>query len=404
MEHEETNVLRTGAVLSARESLARNEIVRLLVAGNFHLGARLLEWGASSLGRGEELRRAWREAIDAALDRGSGIDAVVLAGDLFDRPQPEEQDLKMVLADLLRLHEAGRPVFILPGIHDGVYTPRCVYLTHDLPGSVSVVTGTDPHCLSVPVSGSRIHLYSKAPSPNRAGGRFLPETGKVAGEGIHIGLFYAGTEPETGDSAWPVPVLDQAEIASSQLDLVLLGGPHNFLEARWGAVPVVAPGTPVGLRPGEFGDRYRVVVVVEGGGVEVDRTVRDVPSVIERMVDVEAIRDPRALLDHLRPDAVPGSMVSVVLGGEVEEEWDSREVEGILAELPAVIRVENRTVQRAPRRAVVGSDAAGISQAFARRIEELISGNADPAERRVLEIALGEGLRELGRMGSPHVD
>jgi len=85
--------------------------VRLLHTGDWHIGRSIR--GRS---RSEEFADALREVVGIAGQEN--VDAVLLAGDVYDHrsPTPEADDL--VFEALLRLHEAGIPVVAIAGNHD----------------------------------------------------------------------------------------------------------------------------------------------------------------------------------------------------------------------------------------------------------------------------------------------
>jgi DNA repair protein SbcD/Mre11 len=85
--------------------------VRILHTGDWHIGRSIR--GRS---RSEEFADGLREVVGIAGQEN--VDAVLLAGDVYDHrsPTPEADDL--VFEALLRLHEAGIPVVAIAGNHD----------------------------------------------------------------------------------------------------------------------------------------------------------------------------------------------------------------------------------------------------------------------------------------------
>lgn len=85
--------------------------MRLLHTSDWHLGRTL---------HGFSLREAQESAVDAvvalAIDRD--VDAVVVAGDVFDRAVPPVESLRLLNAALTSLNEAGITVILTAGNHD----------------------------------------------------------------------------------------------------------------------------------------------------------------------------------------------------------------------------------------------------------------------------------------------
>jgi exonuclease SbcD len=85
--------------------------MRLLHTGDWHVGKTLR--GRS---RAEEFADALREVVGIA--RQEGVDAVLVAGDLYEHRSPVPEADAAVFEALVRLHEAGIPVVVIPGNHD----------------------------------------------------------------------------------------------------------------------------------------------------------------------------------------------------------------------------------------------------------------------------------------------
>ena len=70
------------------------------------------EWGASAQDRRNKIFAALEEAAESALE--GKVDAVLIGGDLFDRPDPEEGVAQQALHLLASAAEAV-PVVAVPG-------------------------------------------------------------------------------------------------------------------------------------------------------------------------------------------------------------------------------------------------------------------------------------------------
>jgi exonuclease SbcD len=85
--------------------------VRLLHTGDWHVGRSIR--GRS---RAEEFGDALREVVGIATQEN--VDAVLIAGDLYDHRSPTPEADNLVFEALVRLFEAGIPVVAIPGNHD----------------------------------------------------------------------------------------------------------------------------------------------------------------------------------------------------------------------------------------------------------------------------------------------
>jgi exonuclease SbcD len=122
--------------------------MRLLHTGDWHVGKALR--GRS---RAEEFADALREVVGIA--RQEGVDAVLVAGDIYDHRAPAPEADAAVFEALVRLHEAGIPVVVIPGNHDSAV--RLEALAKLLrPIGVTVVPRVVP-----PGEGGMVELWSR---------------------------------------------------------------------------------------------------------------------------------------------------------------------------------------------------------------------------------------------------
>jgi DNA repair exonuclease SbcCD nuclease subunit len=187
-------------------------------------------------GTGGREERAFERAVDAAIDRD--VDAVVIAGDLFDHARVADDLLEGTAAQLNRLE---RPVVLLTGNHDVLdetsvhhrfrVTERCanVVLLDDLAGSTVEVDGTD-----IVVWGKAMaeHVPAFRPIagvPDRPDGRWSV----VAAHGLY---FARAVDPHRASP------IRRDELDAVDWDYVALGHCHRFEEVRTGASPVIYPG------------------------------------------------------------------------------------------------------------------------------------------------------------------
>lgn len=367
--------------------------MRLLLLADLHLGARLLEWGDHAARRTEEIHRAWREAVTTAID--GRVQAVLVAGDLFDRPDPEPAEHELVTEGLGRWKEAGIAAIFLPGIYDGLYSLRSLYRPGRLPDWTTVIHWAEPRRVDVPLGEETLHLHARALTAGREETPLWTETSREAAPGVHVGLGHAVLEAESGPAAWPLPVLDGETVAGSGLDLLVLGGGHQFSRTRLGDTTVVVPGSPVGLRPGEWGARSWTVAEVGPDGVRLDRIERRVPPVARATVDLdaEAIRTPRALASRLEAGRGDAAMISVRLVGGASRNWDPAELDEAIRRLPFAVHWN----QADP----VPDDRDELHDLFAGALE---SRGAQAGGEDILEQARRYGLGQLAGVRHNHVD
>jgi DNA repair exonuclease SbcCD nuclease subunit len=278
-----------GGVRPDRTQLRERIVVRLLLLADLHLGARLLAWKERAEELHAEIERSWVEAVDLALSSAAKVEAVLIAGDLFDRPVPQDSHLELVQGGLERLGDADIPTVLLPGTHDGLYSPSSVYRTACWPSNVTLVTERAGTRVSLLRGDTALHIHTQAPVP---GEEIVPLAAIDREEhpGVHIGLFHALLEDSPYPMAWHPAILNAAAVEEAKLDLIVLGGPHEAQEALWEDCPLVTPGAPVGLRPGNRGEPCWTIAEVGETGARVERCPRRVVSLHEAPSEQPVLR------------------------------------------------------------------------------------------------------------------
>ena len=78
--------------------------------------------------RGDEIIAGYRQGLAPAL-RGE-VDLVIHAGDLFDRPRPNQAALAAAVSPLFEIACRGVPVVVVPGNHEGCILPDSLLFSH----------------------------------------------------------------------------------------------------------------------------------------------------------------------------------------------------------------------------------------------------------------------------------
>ena len=100
--------------------------MRFLHLSDLHIGRRL---------NGFSLLEDQAHVLDQAIHMAQNADAVLLAGDLYDKAQPSAEAIRMVSDFLVRFSRMGKPVFAISGNHD---SPEQVAYCRELLGECGV--------------------------------------------------------------------------------------------------------------------------------------------------------------------------------------------------------------------------------------------------------------------------
>lgn len=258
-------------------------MIRLLHISDVHLGAPLGGFGVVADERRRAIRDAFRQ-LPARVHQWD-VDAVLVAGDLFDGPEPERADVDLAREVLRRLAD-DRPVFAIPGNHDPALNSGSPW--HEMPGVVTTILsprfGT-PHSVTVG-DDMPLHVYGIAfdaavePDP-LAGYRRHDEPG------LHVVLIHAATADNPEWSGGQSLRVTRADIAAIDADYIAMGDYHSFRPpSEFGGLPACYSGSFAALAIDELGPRGCAIVELEAGAAP---RVRLEPSDVPRLVDLGAV-------------------------------------------------------------------------------------------------------------------
>jgi DNA repair exonuclease SbcCD nuclease subunit len=242
--------------------------LKIVHTADWHLGARYLSFDERDRSK---LTRARLEAVKQILDvaERNRVDAVLVAGDTFDEPQPDKtwwEGLAAAFGDRQKW-PASRPLFLLPGNHDPL-TASSVY--HDshyfrsmLPPWVHIVDRDD----FVYALSDEAVLYAR-PCRKQAGQMDLAMALPAREEGderIRIGMVHGSTF-NMPNYQTNFPIAKDAAVVRG-FDYLAIGDTHAYQQVPPDApVPTVYPGTPEQLTWGEHDTGSACVVLFRRKG------------------------------------------------------------------------------------------------------------------------------------------
>lgn len=369
----------------------------LLHVADLHLGRGHGYLGARSAERRIEADGVIDRIVDFAVDPAHSIRAVLIAGDLFDTPNPPEELTGRVLAALARLEGAGIRVVTVPGNHDEYSYPDSVYRRHEGRWPGVLITSPEPALSTVLELGGRTcrfygFAYTAGLTPTP-----LPPI-PVDGEGRRIGVFHASVDMPGPDRS---AHLTGAELANLGLDYAALG--HIHKPGRWAAGAGLAcyPGLIEGRGFDDIGGSPLVVVNLDGSSPR----MRSVPfpsrKIEVREVDVGTFESREAVEEHLRSMADDQLVLRVRLVGAARLSPDPDFLQSLLGGLFYHLEIEDRAsvFGDAAITAIGGEET--IRGLFARKMIARIEAAVDTAERTSLDRALRIGLEAFGSWGRP---
>jgi len=369
-------------------------VIRVLHLADVHLGASMSSFGEIAGERREAVRDAFRALPESA--RREEVDAVVVAGDLFDGHEPGRDD-RAVAADVFeRLNEDGRPVVVVPGNHDSPTIRPNPW--REPPGGARVLAEPSFERVTFETAGGPLHVYGAA--YDRAREPDPLATYVRSGEpGVHLVLLHGSAEfsPhwEIGGNALRLP-LDA--LAALECDYIALGDYHTYRPPeRFGGdapIPAAYSGSFAALDLTETGPRGYVIAELESGRPpRVEHRVSGVPPVHDAGdVDVSGAADHDEVVRRVLERVEGGVLPLVRLVGVPDFPLDRDSIAGRLGERFGFARVEDDTAYYASGRLdeIAGDDtvAGHVVRLGRRRIEDAGSDEERQIAARALRLAL----------------
>jgi predicted phosphodiesterase len=234
--------------------------MRVLCAGDFHLGRRPSRLPSSVDPRDTAATSTWIALVNYAI--AQQVDLVALSGDVVDRDNRYFEALGPLEAGLRRLHGAGIKTVAVAGNHDYSVLPD---LARSLPDGCFQLLGTGGQWERTTIaSAANEKLYVDGwsfPAPhireNPLADYTLPEA-----DAHVLGLLHADLDQPASPYA---PVI-LSDLQSRAVSMWLLGHVHvPSLRRADNRPPVLYPGSPQPLDPGERGARGAWLVDFQPG-------------------------------------------------------------------------------------------------------------------------------------------
>lgn len=242
---------------------------------------------------GNATRRAFVRIIDLCLEEQ--VDALLIAGDLYDGDQTSMKTARFLAEQLRRLDEAGIRTFIIRGNHDAISK-----ITNELtfPDLVTVFAGRaeaieiDRPRGSVPVAVHGLS-FAQRHAPESLLGRYKP-----AIEGaINIGLLHTSLGGAPGHDLYsPCSV---ADLTATGFNYWALGHIHKR-SAVEGSCAIVMPGIPQGRDINEAGPKSVTLVTIQDDrSIHIEERTTSIAQFERAVVDASGITDWRELVSTI---------------------------------------------------------------------------------------------------------
>ena len=352
---------------------------------------------------GNATRQAFVRIVDLCIDEQ--VDALLLAGDLYDGEQTSMKTARFLAEQVRRLHEAGVRTFVIRGNHDALSK-----ITKELlfPESVKVFGGrADTVAIERVAGGFDVVMHGLSFAQPHAPESLLAKFKPPVDDAINIGLMHTSLGETEGHSLYAP--CTAADLHASGFSYWALGHIHMRKLPAGGrrTATVVMPGMPQGRDINEAGPKsVTLVTVADDRTVSVEERVTSIAQFERVTVDLGGIEDwngvasaIEAALGAARDATVSGHLVArLTLTGSTPLAWKLRR-DGDVIKTEADTRAEaigRSWVEKLQVDCVApeaGASHGGLGDPFA-ELRHLIGGEVLQSEAFKAEMAaVAEELR-----------
>lgn len=242
---------------------------------------------------GSATRAAFSTIIDLCLDEQ--VDALIIAGDLYDGAQTSMKTARFLAGELGRLSTAGIPAFIIRGNHDAMskVTKELV-----LPGSVKLFGArAETHMIERGAGAKPVAVHGLSFANPTAPESLVPRYKPAIADAINIGILHTSLGGAPGHDAYAP--CSPADLEGLDYDYWALGHIHSR-QVITGRSTIVMPGMPQGRDINEAGPKsVSLVSITDTGEVSVEERPTALAEFARVTVDASGFDEWRDLAESL---------------------------------------------------------------------------------------------------------
>jgi len=368
--------------------------VSLIHVSDLHLGRSFRRLGKKGALMRDSIRNALRRSVDLAVDRKA--DLFLIAGDVFDSPEPPGEAGKALSEALSRLCSAGIKTVLLPGTHDPA---RSRAFSLPLFADREDVTLLTPEAPAAVFDHLDAAVCAWFPSPERSQEWLGPPGGWDRGRTFKLGMAHGSAMDRFEPGEGPEDLIPE-DILNSGVDYLALGHHHGMRKVERACMPAWYSGAPETLAADQKDAGHALHVLLEK---DAETTVRVEPVKVGALStkkitvhasellagrdiegELESMADPRLFLDLVAEGAA--SMDAALPDwGELLERFGNSFFK---------LRIIDRTSRLASIEAMENVPENSVMAEFVRRMRDRMA-SAEGEERGELEEALRLGIHYL---------
>lgn len=372
-------------------------MLRFFHAADLHLG-----WRPSYLPSSkQEIRLRERDSLiekicKAVIDGERKIDGLIIAGDLFEKHNPEDSLVSKVIGLLERVVDAGKLLITVPGNHDEITYNESVYRKngHRWPG-ILVKNPEPAKIYEMEIRGSRVSFYSLA----YTGGITKPGSSmifpKAEGKGYHVGIFHGSLDWD-GLPDRSLPLKSEA-IFDAGYDYTALGHIHIPWEKNREKQKIAYCGAGEFKSFNDPGWGHQLIVNLSESGAFTEKEKIETRNSKVVEMDISALSDFRDLIAQCKKLRDSRLMIRFSFRGTPPFILDEETFLGELEEDFFYTEVENTAVHFSPEYLETLSKEPTLRGLYAKRMGEYIKSAQNDDKALLYQRALLKGLEAVKR-------
>lgn len=242
---------------------------------------------------GDATRQALIAIVDLCIDEQ--VDALIIAGDLYDGDQTSMKTARFLASQMQRLHEAEIATFIIRGNHDALSR-----ITHELilPPTVTVFGGRS-HSIDLTRGDISVSIHGLSFAKPQAPESLLEKYHRPTPDTVNIGIMHTSLAGAAGHDLYaPCKVSD---LHGWGFDYWALGHIHARAQHP-GDRTVIMPGMPQGRDINESGEKTVTLVTVnDDRSILVEERATSIAQFERISIDLSSVeiwRDAADLIEH----------------------------------------------------------------------------------------------------------
>ena len=269
--------------------------IRFVHTADIHLDSPLATLALRDPELAELIGGATRKAFVAVIDLclSEQVDALLIAGDLYDGEQTSMKTARFLVDQLRRLHEAGVKTFIIRGNHDA---ESRITRELTLPESVKVFVGRAEAVL-LARDGLEAAIHGVSFANKHAPESLLPKFHPPVSGSVNIGMLHTSVAGSPVHGLYAPCRL--ADLHGAGFDYWALGHVHQRFEER-GRAAIVMPGNPQGRDINEAGPKSATLVTIgDDRKIKLEERSTSVAQFERLRIDLAGVDDWRDALKRI---------------------------------------------------------------------------------------------------------